>query len=685
MKRFTLLKTMLLLCALIVGSGSAWAADPDLTLDFTSSWTAGEKDGDESVFTKTISETTYTIKGQGGANFKFSSGYFIVGKTNAYIKLPIVDFDVEKIEVVGRSGASPSVVHNIFVGSTAVSTQVTGLNGTTSSFTIASGYESAGTQYILKVTSSHNAQITYVKYYKKTGGSTPTVATPLFSPAGGTYTSARSVTISCVTEGAAIYYTEDGSDPDSKSTPFTSAISVTTGKTLKAIAYKADMAASSVASATYTIKPNQPTISAAGATVTITGDEGCTFYYTIDGTDPDNTKTEYTAPFDLDADCTIKAKAYDTNGNASDMKSLTFKYMPLAPKNINSGYFKKVTDASTLENGDAILIVNESDEVAMSTTQNNNNRGQADIIINDNVVYAPSASVQKLTLVKMTEEINKEDTDVFYFYTGSGYLYAVSNSSNHLKTEAMPDNNGNARATISITSGNAAITFKGSATHNLMRYNSDSDLFSCYDSGQKDIQIYKEVTHDEPVTISSAKYATLCSDKALDFSGTNITAYTATDGATKVTLNEIASGKVPANTPVVLHNADTDGTPVDVPVIASADAVGENDLAVVTDEGGKVGVANMFVLSKPTGKEVGFYAWEVDVTLNKGKVYLQGKTSYGSRSFLGFDDETTGIEAVDVNTESANVAREYYNLNGQRVANPSKGLYIVNGKKVIIK
>lgn len=190
-------------------------------------------------------------------------------------------------------------------------------------------------------------------------------------------------------------------------------------------------------------------------------------------------------------------------------------------------------------------------------------------------------------------------------------------------------------------------------------------------------------TITEPITITDAGYATLCSDKALDFSGTNITAYTATDGKTKVTLNEITSGKVPANTPVVLHNADADGTPVDVPVIASADAVGDNDLAVVTDEEGKVGVANMFVLSKPAGKKVGFYVWEVGSTLNKGKVYLQGKASYESRSFLGFDDETTGIEAVDVNTENANATREFYNLNGQRVTTPTKGLYIVNGKKVI--
>ena len=155
---------------IIVGSTCAWADDdPELTLDFTTAWTAGDDNSDgEKVFTKTVDETTYTFSGKGSTNFKFNSGYFFFGKNGAYVKLPKVDFDVEKIEVVGRSGASKDVKHNIFVGDATVSTEVTGLNGTTSTFEIGSSYQAANTQYILKVTSSHNAQITYVKYYKKT-------------------------------------------------------------------------------------------------------------------------------------------------------------------------------------------------------------------------------------------------------------------------------------------------------------------------------------------------------------------------------------------------------------------------------------------------------------------------------------------------------------------------------------
>ena len=48
-----------------------------------------------------------------------------------------------------------------------------------------------------------------------------------------------------------------------------------------------------------------------------------------------------------------------------------------------------------------------------------------------------------------------------------------------------------------------------------------------------------------------------------------------------------------------------------------------------------------------------------------------------------FDDETTGINTAKGSQFTVN--GEYYNLRGQRVAQPTKGLYIVNGKKVVIK
>ena len=55
--------------------------------------------------------------------------------------------------------------------------------------------------------------------------------------------------------------------------------------------------------------------------------------------------------------------------------------------------------------------------------------------------------------------------------------------------------------------------------------------------------------------------------------------------------------------------------------------------------------------------------------------------SSASRSLEGDNDETTGINSV--NAEANNGA--YYNLQGIRVAQPTKGLYIVNGKKMLVK
>ena len=77
------------------------------------------------------------------------------------------------------------------------------------------------------------------------------VAKPEFSVAGGSYTEAQTVTITCATDGATIYYTTDGTEPTASSTEYTGAISINETTTLKAIAVK-DGQSSAVAEATYT-------------------------------------------------------------------------------------------------------------------------------------------------------------------------------------------------------------------------------------------------------------------------------------------------------------------------------------------------------------------------------------------------------------------------------------------------
>ena len=89
--------------------------------------------------------------------------------------------------------------------------------------------------------------------YTQGGSSGGTAVTPTFSPGGGSFTTAQSVTISDSTSGASIRYTLDGTTPTASSTLYSGPISVTATTTINAIAIVSGLTNSAVASATYTI------------------------------------------------------------------------------------------------------------------------------------------------------------------------------------------------------------------------------------------------------------------------------------------------------------------------------------------------------------------------------------------------------------------------------------------------
>ena len=164
-----------------------------------------------------------------------------------------------------------------------------------------------------------------------------TVATPTFSLASGAVDSGTSVTISCSTEGAKIYYTTDETEPTASSTEYTAAISVTAAITLKAIAVEDGMNDSAVASASYTIKGTvaTPAFSVAsgavdgGTEVTITcATEGAKIYYTTDGSEPTASSTEYTGAISVTEAVTIKAIAVKSGMNDSAVASASYTIKP---------------------------------------------------------------------------------------------------------------------------------------------------------------------------------------------------------------------------------------------------------------------------------------------------------------------------------------------------------------------
>ena len=93
----------------------------------------------------------------------------------------------------------------------------------------------------------------YMDLFVQGGSVTPTVATPVFSMASGTYYEAIEVEITCATEGATIYYTTDGTDPDENSEVYTEPIMVEESMTIKAIAMMEGYDNSGIASVNYVI------------------------------------------------------------------------------------------------------------------------------------------------------------------------------------------------------------------------------------------------------------------------------------------------------------------------------------------------------------------------------------------------------------------------------------------------
>jgi len=160
------------------------------------------------------------------------------------------------------------------------------------------------------------------------------VATPTFSPSGGTYTGSVTVTISDATSGATIHYTTDGSTPTTSSAVYTGALTFTQTTTLKAMAAASGMTNSAAASATYTIQQQQvatPTFSPAGGTYTGTvtvaisdATSGATIHYTTDGSTPTTSSAVYAGALTFTQTTTLKAMAAASGMTNSGVASATY-------------------------------------------------------------------------------------------------------------------------------------------------------------------------------------------------------------------------------------------------------------------------------------------------------------------------------------------------------------------------
>jgi len=211
---------------------------------------------------------------------------------------------------------------------------------------------------------------------------------------------------------------------------------------------------------------------------------------------------------------------------------LTGAYIPTADTTLYAVYsyekevaadaYTLVTSASQLAVGSSVVIAAKEHNYAISTTQNTNNRAQVAITKDGDKLGALDTSVAVFEL----RAGSISDTFAFYDSVNSGYLYAASSSSNHLKTQTKLDADASFAITVT-TKGVATITAQGSHSRNTMRYNKSSSLFACYapSNTQLDLSLYVKSAGGTSIVTYYTSDIDLGAqaDDTLKFKGVNLT------------------------------------------------------------------------------------------------------------------------------------------------------------------
>ena len=272
-RKFTLIITALMLMM----TSFAWGQTRDEVVAYTLDGTiTGGSNGYATESEITQNGMTWMVTGNTTINPWRIGGKNLSGVDRPLYSTSAMSDNITKVVITNGSATATVNSMTLYVSSSADfsdPTTVTGSfsAGSTTTFErpAAADWTSKYFKLVYNITagsSNQYAQLVKAEFYKQSGGQ-QSVATPTFTPAAGTYTEAQNVTIACATDGATIYYTTDGNDPTTSSAVYSAPIAISQTTTVKAMAVKAGMNNSSIASATYTIQaaPTVITIAAARA------------------------------------------------------------------------------------------------------------------------------------------------------------------------------------------------------------------------------------------------------------------------------------------------------------------------------------------------------------------------------------------------------------------------------------
>ena len=272
-----------------------------------------------------------------------------------------------------------------------------------------------------------------------------------------------------------------------------------------------------------------------------------------------------------------------------------------------------------------------------------------------------------------------------YTATWEKETYAVNLTSNNAAlvtlSTAAPQYQDNVVVTIDNSTAAELVEFTVDGVNHLGDLDSDGKY--TITNVQADVEVVVNFSSSTTVAVLEQEWATFVANKAVDFFGTGLTAYIVTGrntAGTAVILEEVST--VPANTPVVLNGTTGSYT---IPYVASsATDVSANLLKRGTGSAVNAGTGvSRYVLSAEGATAVFKKIGATPATVPTNKAYLEiSESSSAPQLSIEIGGGTTGIFSISGISEQD----EIYDMQGRKVEHVSKkGLYIINGKKVVIK
>ena len=275
--------------------------------------------------------------------------------------------------------------------------------------------------------------------------------------------------------------------------------------------------------------------------------------------------------------------------------------------------------------------------------------------------------------------INVETGGEQYLTTGTTYPDVEGNNNDQIRT--TDDASKAVWVKIEAAAASGQFQMRNVTANKLIANNNNDDM---YTANSCNFTIAEASEASVAMSIKAKKYATRIFPFTPSLpSGIKAYSISANDGAS-LTLKEVAEPK--ANVPYLLENTNDEdyaGAALTGYGTAAADSYTSGYLTGSFVTGTYV-PQNSYVLQTPKGGKQGFYQVENENSIQLGqyRAYLTVPAAGDVKSFILDDDETDGIRVAEAEQDGTETI---YTLSGQRVQKAQKGIYIVNGKKMLVK